>query len=877
MIWRQLRRGIENMLDRSAADRDVADEVAHYLEELTRANMLRGMPEAEARRAARLALGGEAQVREQVRGYGWEQVVRSLGADVRYAWRGLLGTPGFTVVAAATLAVGIGGATTIFTAAHPILFRTLPYPDAERIRVIVETYPDGSRGDATFGMYRGLADGVRSFDALSVHRPWQPTLLGGDHPERLAGQRVSAAYLRVLGVSPARGRDFDDLDDRAGAPGVAIISDALWRLRFGGDAAVVGRSIVLDDDVYTVIGVMPVGFENLPAPQADVWTPLGYDITDGRAWGRHLGMLGRLRADARSDAAVGELNTVGQRVVHEQRPPTYDEGVSWSAPSLRAEVARGIRPALLAIMGAVGLVLLVACVNVTNLLLARGVRRRHEFALRAALGAGRGRLVRLLLTESFLLATIGGVVGVLVAIPGVRGLAALGPADLPRIDAMSLDSAALLFAFGVTTAAGLALGIVPALQAARGEPRDVRSGTDRAIGGGHRRLRASLVVAQVALALVLLAGSGLLLRSMQRLFAESPGFDADRVVTVQVQASRLRFPDEGALVRYFEHVLAAVRRVPGVGEAALTSQLPLSGDHDTYGVHLEAAPAQRPDEDRSAFRYAVSPGFMAAMGIPLREGRLLEDGDRGGAARVALISESLARQRFAGRDPIGERIRIGPLDGPPYTVVGVVGDVKQVSLAGGAPHAVYTTPGQWRFEDNVMSIVFRGEGDVAALLPAIRAAIWSVDGDQPIVRDAVMRDLVAASAAERRFALVLFELFALAALVLAAAGIYGLLAGHVAERTREIGLRSAVGAPRARIVALVLGQGLRLTLVGIMLGLAGAVAASRWIESLLYGVSPVDALTYLAVTTVLAAVALAACAAPAWRATTIDPAITLRS
>ncbi len=876
-LWRHLSRGLRNLRNRSRRDQDAADEVTHYLDELVREGVQRGLTEHEALREARLTLGGETQVREQVRGYGWERAVESFLADLRYAWRGLAGNPGFSLVAAVTLAIGIGSTTTIFSAMNPILFDTLPYPDAGRIRTIVETWPDGSRDQGTYGMYRGLTDGTRSFDAFTVFRPWRPALTGGAEPERLDGQRVSAEYFRVLGVRPLLGRDFTEADDRPGSASVAIISDALWRDRFAGDLAVVGRTVMLSDAAYLVIGVMPPGFENVPAPAAHVWTPLQYDMTDDRAWARHLTMLGRLRGDVRPDVAAMELNTAGERVVREQRPPTYNDGVTWQAPSLQEDMTRGVRPALFALLGAVGLVLVLACVNVMNLLLARSVRRRDEFTVRTALGAGRGRLIRQVLTESLLLAIIGGALGVVVALLGVRALVALSPAELPRLHAIAVSPAALFFAFTVTTLAGLAFGIVPALQAAGREGRSLAVGAGRTLGGRHRRLRSTLVVVQVALALVLLIGSGLLLRSMQRLFAEPPGFDATNVMTVQIQASPLRFAERGATVRFFEDVLDAVRNIPGVEDAASTSQLPLSGDHIMYGVHFEPGLAQRADEDRGgAFRYAVSPNYMAAMGIPLRSGRLFTPADRGDALPVAILNESFARRLFPDTDPLGQRLRMGPPDGPLYTVVGIVGDVKQLSLAGGAPAAVYTPASQWIFEDNVISLVVRGRVDVGTLVPAIRAAVWSVDPDQPVVRVATMQHLLAASAAERRFALVIFQCFALAALLLTATGIYGMLSGSVAERTREIGLRSAVGATQGQIVVMVLGQGLRLTLLGIAIGLAGAVAGSRLIEAMLYDVSRLDVATYAGVALLLTVVSLLACAMPAWRATRIDPAIALR-
>jgi putative ABC transport system permease protein len=443
---------------------------------------------------------------------------------------------------------------------------------------------------------------------------------------------------------------------------------------------------------------------------------------------------------------------------------------------------------------------------------------------------------------------------------------------LPRVAAIAVDGDVFLFALAVTTAIGLAFGLVPALQAARnGPPLDLRQASRQMTAGFHW-LRRALVVAEIALALVLLVSSGLLLRSLDRLFAVAIGFDSSRLLTMQVQTSGVRFEDNRATSRFFTQALDAVRRVPGVAAAAFTSQLPLSSDHDEYGVHFEGNPA-----GFSTFRYAVSPGYIETMRIPLRRGRAFTADDRDGTMPVALINESFARRRFADADPIGKRLHVGPTDRTPFTIVGIVGDVKQLSLAVSETAAVYIPASQWRFADNVMSLVVRARGRAVALAPAIREAIWSVDKDQPIVRVATMDDVVAASAAERRFTLILFEAFAVAALLLAAAGIYGVLAGHVAERTREIGVRAALGASRASILGLVLRQGLVLAAIGVAIGLAGAAAATQAIAAMLFAVSPLDPETYLAVVVLLTAVSAVACGVPAWRAVRVDPANTLRT
>jgi putative ABC transport system permease protein len=818
-----------------------------------------------------------ARPREQGRGM-WT-LLEQLARDVRYGIRSMLRTPGLTAIIVLTLAVGIGATTAIFSAVNPILFQSLPYPDPGQITMIWELRNDGSRADGTFGMYRELVDRNRSFEAIAVFRSWQPTITGEGQPERFDGQRVSASYFQVMGVPPVRGRDFEPSDDQMNGPNVIIISDNLWRRRFGGDQAIIGRQITLDGNSFSVVGVMPRSFENVLAPSAELWVPMQYGMSQGRAWGHHLRTVGRLKPGVTTDQATQELNLIGPAVLEEMHPPTYGKEVRMMSISLQDDITRGVKPALLAVLGAVILVLVIACVNVTNLLLARGVRRRTEFAMRSALGAGRGRLIQQLLTESVVLALMGGLAGMLVAMVGVRALVALSPPGLPRVGAISVDATVFAFGLGITTLIGLAFGLTPALHAARTDLHQFLQQGSRRTTGGLRRTRNALVVAEVALALVLLISSGLLFRSLERLLAVAPGFNASQLITMQVQTIGPRFGNaDDTRHRLYEQTLEAIRKVPGVAAAALTSQLPLSGDLDSYGVHFESSPTQRPDEDHSALRYGVSPGYFQTMGIALRSGRLLDERDRANAPLAAVINESYAKRQFPGMDPIGQRLRIGQMDGPLYTVVGVVDDVKQVSLALDQSDAVYTTPTQWRFADRVMSLVVRTQdGNPAALTPTLRRAIWSVDKDQPVTRIATMEDLLAASAAERRFVLILFEAFAIAALVLATAGIYGVLAGSVAERTHEIGVRMALGASRARILALVGRQGMMLTGLGVAIGLAGAFAASQAIAAMLFGVSPLDPVTYIGVVALLAGVAVIACGVPAWRAARVDPAITLRA
>jgi putative ABC transport system permease protein len=873
-VWRQLTRGVRRLANGRAADQDVADEVGYFFDQLVAEFVAKGLSPEAARRAARLECGSDAALRENVRSYGWENVVSTLLTDLRYAARRLRGSPGFTIVAVLTLALGIGSSTAIFSAVNPILFAPLPYPEGDRVCLVLE---QGLRTLGTFGMYRTLDEKSHSFAALAVTRRWQPTIAGSDRPERFDGQRVTPGYFKVLGVPPAVGRDFAPIDDSVGGAKVVIISDALWRRRFGADRGIVGRAIRLDDTLYTVIGVMPPGFENVLAPTASLWTTLQYDPAlpaDGREWGHHLMTIARLAPGVGPAEATRDVHSIGRAMIAEWRPNSYDPNTQFSVVRLHDDLVSGVKPALLAIMGAVLLVLVIACVNVTNLLLARGAQRRGEFALRAALGAGRGRLVRQLLTESLLLSTVGGLLGMAIAIVGVQALVAVTPAGVPRADAIRVDAAVLGFCLIVSTLVGAAFGAIPALQAAKQDPqRDLQQASQRT-AGGHHRTRRVLVVAEVALALVLLVSTGLLLRSLNRLFAQPAGFSSGGLLTLQVNLVGHRYDGSAATFHFFDRALEAIRRVPGIEAAGFTSQLPLSGDRDEYGARFEAAQGQ-PEQTRGVFRYATSDGYLEAAGIPLLRGRSIEKTDRAGTPMVAVISEALAKGRFQDRDPLGQRLRIGPAG--PYTIVGVVGDVRQLSLALSESEAVYLNAAQSWFPDHVMSLAVRGKGDPRMLVEAIEHAVWSIDKDQPIVRIAMMDDVLARSAAERRFALVVFEAFGIAALVLAAIGIYGILSGSVTERVREIGVRAALGASRVDIVSLIVKQGMALTGFGIAIGLAGAVAASGAVVTLLFGVSRLDVVTYAGVVGVLLAASGVACWLPAWRAARIDPAITLRA
>jgi putative ABC transport system permease protein len=863
---------------------ELDDELRFHMDKQIEKFVNSGMTLQEARCQARLAVGGIDQLKEECGEAHGVYLLQTLFRDACFGFRTLRKSPGFLVLSVLTLAIGIGTSTAIFSVVNPILFKSLPYPHADRVMMIWESRSDGPPLFVTYGTFHGIVERSHSFDAIAVAKPWQPTSIGGDRPERFEGQRVTPGYFRALGMLPTMGRDFHAADDRFRGARVVILSDTLWRRRFASDPNIVGQQVRLDDDLFTVVGIMPQSFENVMAPTAELWAPLQYDPSlpaEGREWGHHLRMVGRLRDGVDKEQARSELNVVLAGLAQ-----TYAKGYdsSGGAPngmvvrSLQSDLTKGVRPALIAVLGAVILVLLIACVNVTNLALARAIQRNGEFAMRAALGASRHRLLRQLLTESLLLAIVGGALGMVVANLGVSTLIALSPPGLPRVNAIHLDGAVFAFGFCLTTLVGILIGFYPALQASRSDLHTGMQQNSRRTTDSRRWIRRALVVSEVALALVLLVSAGLLLRSLKRLLSVDPGFDGSQLLTMQVQESGHRFDTAAARNHFFAEALDAVRHVPGVVSAGFTSQVPLSGDYDVYGAQFEKDNSSSGD---GAFRYAVTPGMVETMRIPLRRGRLLDEHDNAGAPVAVLINESFAKQKFGTEDAIGQRLRLGPdaghADRPWATIVGVVGDVKQESLAVGEQNAFYIPTTQWPWAENVLSLVVRTQGDAAALAPAVRSAIWSVDKDQPIVRVATMNSLLAASEAQRHFALVLFELFAVVGLILAAIGIYGVLSGSVTERTREIGVRAALGATRRDILSLVIGQGMTLAVLGVGIGLLGAIAASRTLVTLLFGVSQLDPITYLTVIVLLLGVAAVACGIPGWRATQVNPSITLRA
>jgi len=874
----QIVSGFRALLRPTAADRDVADEVEHYLAEATTAYREQGLSDDEARRAAHLDLGSRVAVRQRIRSVGWETRLESLLVDLRRAIRRLKRSPAFAAVAAVTLSLGIGASTAMFSIVRPVLLESLPYPDADRLVTIADASgPQGTPLDVTFGTFREVATRSRSLQWVAVTRPWQPTLTGYGDAERLDGQSVSADYFRVLGVHPALGRTFSQADDALRAPQVAIITDGLWRRRFSADPTLIGRGVSLDGEAVTIIGVMPRAFENVWNAHAQIWRPLGYDPSlppQGREWGHHLELLARLGSNGSLATASRELAAIARTPVPGfTRPPWAALANGLTIAPLQERVTAGVTPALRAVTIGTLLLLLIAAVNIATLMLARGAERRTEIATCAALGASRPRLLAPLLAEGLVLSVIGGALGAALAYTMVNVFVTFEGFALPRLDAVRVDRSALVFASVLSASIGIVSGCIPGLALSwRIEAR----GSGPRVIAGHHRLRRGFAAAEVALAMVLLVGAGLLLRTVRQLLAVPPGFRPEHVLTLQVQTSGPQFRDPQAVRAFFSRIRETVRRVPGVAGAALTSQLPLTGDADVYGAGTKDDSLLPPGADASAYRYAISADYLATIGITLEGGRTIDDRDRAGGQPVALISASVAKRRFPGRAPIGAQLRFGPADNW-FTVVGVVADVKQSSLGASSSDAVYVPEAQWRFPDRAMWVVIRTTVEPATIETAVRDAIRDIDPDQPIVQVATMEQRVTASMARQWLVMGAFDAFAAVALLLAAIGIYGVLAAGVIERTREIAVRTVVGASRVSIVSHVGRQAIGMVAMGVAGGGAVAAAMSRGLVALLFQISPVDGLTYVGVAVLLLLAAVVSAIVPAWRAARISPAAALQS
>jgi len=794
--------------------------------------------------------------------------------DLRYTFRSLHRLPGFTLVAVLTLALGIGANAAIFSVVYAVLLHPLPYPEADRL---VTMWGSSGSNRQTLTAYTDVEDwraGNRTFEDIGVIRGMSVNLTGGETPERLGGEFITAEALPVLGATAARGRIFTPEETAPGTDlAVTVISDRMWRMRLGGDPAVVGRTLILNGRPTVVIGVLAPGFESPFGGRTDVWLPIT-GIPSGavnfQRGVRNVWAVGRLRGGVELADAQRDLSAISGRLAAEYPASNTDIGVT--VLSLRDQVAGELRPALLTLLAAVVLVLLVACANVANLQLARALGRRQELSLRAALGAGRGRLLRQLFTESLVLSLIGGAAGVGLAVLTVSGLAAAIPGGLPSSAPVSVNRPVLLFSVGVTLLSALIFGLTPAWYGLRSSlGTGLRRGTD---GIGHRLdPRSVLVVGELGLCLVLLIGAGLLLRSLGRLQQVNPGFEPRNLLTFQFRLPAVKYSKPGQLTGFFGAALEEVRRVPGVTSAALVQATPMSGNWGSTNYTVEGRAAPPAGQEPAAQGNVVSDGYFRTMEIPLVAGREFDTRDRMGSLPVVVVNAELARREWPGESPLGKRIRqVG--DSVSYTVVGVAGNVRQLNLGEIVGPQLYWPVLQ--APSLFSNVVARTTGDPLALAPAVRAAIWAVDRDQPVWAISSMDQLLDRSMSRLRFTMRLTAGFALLALILAGVGVYGVISYLVTQRTRDVGIRLAVGATPAQAVAPILRHGLRLTLVATVLGLVAASAGTRLLANQLYEVGPIDPATYGVVALGLATVAVLASWLPARRAARTDPMIVLR-
>jgi putative ABC transport system permease protein len=873
------------LFHRDAVIKEIDRELSVHVEMETKANLDRGMSAMDARMAALRSFGNLGSIKDaayEVRGGG---MIETLFQDIRYAARGLIKQKTFTMVAVITLALGIGANTAIFSVVNELLLRPLPYTDAERLVMIWEVTPEGRRQNTTSrANFRVRREQSTTFDSMAAFTDQRLNLTGSGDAEEVSVQFATPELFRVLGVEPIVGRSMNDDDGRTGAPNVAVLSYNFWQRRFGGDGQLIGKPITLNGAPFTVIGVAPPGFQwhikhrSGTGRPAEIWTVLDMPPGEGvGSRGRFLSAVGRLKHGVSLQQAEAEMKTIAARL--EQDAPRFNKGYGVEIIPLREQFVGNVRLALWIILGAVGFVLLIACANVANLLLARAAAREKEIALRAALGAGRWRIVRQLLTESLLLATVGSLLGLAFAWWGMKALVAISPQDLINLQDVGLDLSVLAWTVGISLLTGIIFGLAPALEATR---LDLNGALKEGKGSEgqtprSRRLRSALVISEVALALVLLASAGLLVKSFGRLQKIDRGFDADNVLTMVVRLPEAKYRDDQQMVSFFRRATERIRALPGVGSVGIVNFLPLYGGLGSQtGFSIEGRPPRPPGEELSTHVRVSDAGYFHAMGIPLLRGRNFSDREDTEARHVILISDAMARQHFPGEDPIGKRITVHMAAKPvPTEIIGVVGDVKYDSLLDQPEPTVHFPYPELAYP--FMTFVIRTGSDPLAIAPAVQREVRAIDPDQPVSDVRTMSQVMADTVARARFNTILLALFAGLATLLAAVGIFGVMNYSLTLRTREIGLRMALGAQQREVLMLMLKQGLRLTLIGTAIGLAGALALTRLMSSLLFGVDAADPATFAAMVLLLIAVSLIACYLPARRATRIDPLIALRS
>ncbi|HEY6465353.1 MAG TPA: ABC transporter permease [Candidatus Acidoferrales bacterium] len=876
----RLRSWVGALFRRSRMERQLDDELRFHIETHTDDLMRSGLSRGEAARQARLAFGGVDRAKEECRDATGASFVESLLQDTRFGLRMLRKNPGFTAVAVLTLALGIGANAAIFSVVDAVLLRPLAYNDADQLVTILH-YGTGPIGPANYLDYR---DQSTSYTAMGAAEYWSPNLTGVESPEHLIALHITQNMLPLLGARPQLGRLFAEGEDHTGSDHEVILSYGLWQRRFSGDRNVLGKTIVLDGSSYSIVGVMPADFHFAPfwATHAELWAPLSLEARAHDRGGNSLRLFARLKAGVTLDQARAEMATITARLEKEYPGTNTDIQVV----PLKEKVVGNIQTPLLVLLGAVGFVLLIACANVAHMLLARAAARQKELAVRTALGARRSRVIRQVLTENLLLAAMGGSLGLLLAYAGTRALVALSPADIPRVESVSIDSGVVVFLLVITALTSIAFGLVPALRASHVNLTDTLKENSRVSSDGVRRnrLRSILVASEFALALTLLIAAGLMIRTFIALESVDPGFSPHGVLSMIVPVAGSNEADPGRRAIFYSQMIERVRSLPGVESAAGINHLPIAGDLWDRTFLIEGRPKPGPADLPDAIYRVATPGYFQTMSIRLLQGRDISKLDTASAPPVVVINETMARTYWPNQNALGRHIAFTTDKNLRWmTVIGVVKDPMLHDWTGKPYPELYVSA----FQDtdflgltgaraDYITLVVRTAGDPAAITSSVKSAIWSFDRNLPITNVLTMDDVVAQANAQPRFEMLLLSVFAGVALLLAAVGIYGVMSYAVSRRTHEIGIRISLGASRGNVLLLVMRQGAVLAIVGLSAGLALALFLARLMTKLVYGISPNDPLTFVSVAALLFIVSLLACYVPARRAMRVDPVTAMR-
>jgi putative ABC transport system permease protein len=867
------------LLHRRSHETQMNEEIRQHLDGLIERNVTAGMPAEEARQAALRQFGGVEQVKESARAERIWIWPAEFWQDLQYGFRMLVKNPGFTIVAVLALALGIGANSAIFSVVNTVLLRPLPYKNPDQLMMVWEEaahfgFPRNTPSPANFLDWRAQNT---VFQAMAAMAPSSFNLTGNGEPERFDGRRVSADLFPLLGVEPQLGRVFLPEEDRPGRGRAVIVSYGLWQRRFAADPGIIGKPLTLNGESYTVVGVMPRGFQ-LPSFKDQLWVPLAFDSKEAASRGNHyLEVIARLKPGSGIKQARAEMDAIALRL--QQQYPEDNTRIGVTLVPLHEQIVGDVKPALLLLLGAVGFVLLIACANVANLLLARAAVRQKEIALRLALGAGRSRLTRQFLAESLLLAALGGGFGLLLALLGLDLLKVFIPDTISQAQAISIDARVLIFTVLVSLVTGVIFGLAPATQVSNLNLNVTlkEGGRDSSAGSRGNRMRNVLVVVEVAVSFVLLIGAGLLINSFIHLRNLDPGFRADHLLAMKVQLPELKYPDQAQRSAFYTELTRRVQTLPGVRSTAVASNLPLTYDGDSILISIEGRADPPPDQRRDVVTRVVGPHYFETMGIPLVQGREFTEKDKEASVWGAVISEMTARYFWPGENPIGKRLKPGTSSSTSHwrEVIGVVRDVRQNDLVADPKLQMYLTYEQadW-FAPN--ALVVRTSVDPLSLGPAVRRTVWEIDKDQSVSDIRSMAGIVSEALARQRFSMLLLGVFAALALVLAAVGIYGVMSYSVAQRTREIGIRMALGAQKSDVLKMTIRQGLQLVVVGVVIGLAAAFVLTRVMSSLLFRVSATDPTTFVAIPLLLMSVALLASYIPALRSMKIDPVVALR-